>query len=146
MSQVFLFLDTNFLMEYKPFKDIDWPAVLGAKEVRLLITPTVTGELDIHKTGDKRKRNRAISVVKLLDELPEVSEPISIRKGVELQFIPKRYDDYAKFKLTDRGDDEILLNAIHFLDENPGSDVRILTGDRNFPVANVRVWNKAIQT
>jgi hypothetical protein len=73
MAEVFLFIDTNFLMEYKPIKDIDWPTHLGVQGVRLLVTHTVTRELDTHKGMVGRKRNRAIAAINMLSQSQMVS-------------------------------------------------------------------------
>ena len=37
--EVFAFVDTNIVLQYKPFDEVDWAAQFGVPEVTLVFTP-----------------------------------------------------------------------------------------------------------
>ena len=47
--EVFAFIDTNVLLHYRFFRDVDWAAALDEPEVVLVLAPVVLSELDDHK-------------------------------------------------------------------------------------------------
>jgi hypothetical protein len=61
-STVAVFVDTNVLLHYPPFADIDWKEWLGAKASKLVICMPVIHELD-EKKSDPRFRERPPSAV-----------------------------------------------------------------------------------
>jgi predicted ribonuclease YlaK len=80
-------LDTNTLEHFQLPDSIDWRKLLAQKQVRLIIPPTVIGELDRHKHSDsKRLRERARNILpKLLEMVAEDGSPKAIREGVTLE-------------------------------------------------------------
>ena len=68
--RVFGFVDTNVLLHYRFFADVDWAAQLGVHAVTLVFAPVVLSELDQHKwNGGRREKSRAKAVLKKLDSL-----------------------------------------------------------------------------
>ena len=58
--RVFAFVDTNVLLHYRFFRDVDWAEELGADEATLVFAPVVVEELDEQKwAGTRRARARA---------------------------------------------------------------------------------------
>lgn len=47
------FLDTNVFLHFQRFDTVDWPKVLGAQQVCLMLTTTVMEELNYHKDDSK---------------------------------------------------------------------------------------------
>ena len=80
-------LDTNTLEHFQLPDSIDWRRLLAQEQVRLVIPPTVIGELDRHKHGDsKRLRERARNILpKLLEMVAQDGSPKVIRDGVTLE-------------------------------------------------------------
>ncbi len=65
--QAFVFIDTNVLLHYRSFDEVDWPGQLGATAVTLVFAPVVLTELDRHKwSGSRREKARAKSTLKKL--------------------------------------------------------------------------------
>jgi len=73
---IYLAPDTNVLLHYTLFTEIDWPAVAEASDIILLFPATVIHELDARKyTGsDQRLQNRAQTVLRQI-ELAESNGP-----------------------------------------------------------------------
>jgi len=63
---IYLAPDTNVLLHYTLFTEIDWPAVAEPSDITLLFPATVIHELDARKyTGsDQRLQNRAQTVLR----------------------------------------------------------------------------------
>ena len=81
--QVFAFIDTNVLLHYRFFREVDWAAALGESEVVLVLAPAVLSELDEHKwSGSRREKARAKAVLKTIDEIELAAETVGIRAGV----------------------------------------------------------------
>ena len=80
---VFTFIDTNVLLHYDFFADVDWAAQLGVDDVKLVFAPVVLSELDRHKwSGSRREKARAKAVLKKLDSLGLSTTPVTVRTGV----------------------------------------------------------------
>jgi len=63
---IYLAPDTNVLLHYTLFTEIDWPAVAEPSDITLLFPATIIHELDARKyTGsDQRLQNRAQTVLR----------------------------------------------------------------------------------
>ncbi len=69
-DEVYCILDTSIFLQCTFFPDVDWLAVLSAKQVCLLVPITVLDELDKHKTdpASNRRRERARRVIRELND------------------------------------------------------------------------------
>jgi hypothetical protein len=82
--QAFAFVDTNVLLHYQFFGDVEWAKHLGVDTVTLVFAPVVLAELDQHKwNGSRREKARAKAVLKRLDQLGFSAAPVLVRPGVE---------------------------------------------------------------
>ncbi len=65
------FLDTNTFLHFQVFNRVDWPQVLGAQRVCLMLTTTVMEELDHHKDDPKNpgRQKRAKEILSKLDDI-----------------------------------------------------------------------------
>jgi len=78
-SKTYAFVDTNVLLHYTFFKDVDWAEELGVPEVVMVFAPVVLAEIDRHQfAGGRRERKRAQAVVRALDILELGAEPVSV--------------------------------------------------------------------
>lgn len=60
--EAFVFIDTNALLHYQFFDEVDWPAQFGVTNVTLVFAPIVLAELDRHKwSGSRHERARKAS-------------------------------------------------------------------------------------
>jgi hypothetical protein len=91
----YCFLDTNVLLEFQTLDEVDWPAVLGAEEVCLVIAPVVLRELNNHKDagGKDRLAQRARMILSKLSPWIESAlahgAPVEVRANVTLWMIPQ---------------------------------------------------------
>src|SRR5260370_7971991 len=91
---VYCFLDTNILLEFETFDDVEWPQALNAKQVCLVLAPVVISELDKHKTdyNNARRQKRARMLLPKITKLTE-GETIAdalpqVRHNVTLLVLP----------------------------------------------------------
>src|SRR3954471_7324510 len=83
-GHAFVFMDTNVLMQYRLFDEVDWASELGVSRVTLVFAPIVFAELDKFKwTGSRRQKSRARTVVKALGALRLGPTPVRVRDNVE---------------------------------------------------------------
>ncbi len=64
-DEVYCFLDTSVFLQCTFFPEVNWPKLLNARRVYLLVTLVVLDELDKHKTDptSRRRRDRARKVI-----------------------------------------------------------------------------------
>ncbi len=137
-ARVYAFVDTNLLIQFRFFRHIDWPALLCAKHVVLVMAPAVLGEIDHFKHyGTKRQKDRARAVSKAFDELELSDEPVRLRDGVEIVAISNE-PDKATFESEhlqpDVPDDRLLAALIEFRAGLTSGDVVLVTDDTNLRV------------
>jgi predicted ribonuclease YlaK len=106
-------VDTNVFLHREFFKDSDWPRLVGAKEVRLVIPLVVVEELDAQAYKSQANATRARKVLRAFRELesgaatPEA--PVRVRDSVTLQFLM----DPAGHERSSNHDEEILDRTEH---------------------------------
>ena len=66
-----VFIDTNIFLHFTFFTDIEWPAVVDAGGVTIVLPPVTMGELDKHKYNQKSDavKKRAEKVTRRLAQL-----------------------------------------------------------------------------
>jgi hypothetical protein len=81
---VFVFIDTNVLLQFRLFDQVDWTNELGVPALTLVFAPIVFSELDKYKwAGTRRQKERARAVLRKLDDLALSTTPVDIRPGVK---------------------------------------------------------------
>jgi hypothetical protein len=74
---VCVFIDTNVLMQFRMFDQVDWAKELGVQELTLIFAPVVFSELDKYKwAGTRRQKERARTVVKKVNTLALSTTPV----------------------------------------------------------------------
>ena len=127
--EVFAFIDTNVLLHYRFFRDVDWAAALDEPEVVLVLAPVVLSELDDHKwSGSRREKARAKGVLKAIDEIELAAEAIGIRAGVSVMGIGHEPAEaaFARYRLQGGVKDDRLLASVLAFREERGSNHRVL--------------------
>ncbi len=134
---VYAFLDTNFFIHYKSFREVEWLKELAAKKVCLVVAPTVHHELDKLKddkaNGRRRDRSRSTLAEFTRMGLKEILQGANVRDSgrVTLRVLVD-YPDMSVFSRLQKGypDDEIIATALTFQKTcDPGDEVVIVTGD-----------------
>src|SRR5260370_13357688 len=140
-SPTHCFLDTNTCLHFQRFDTVDWPKVLGAHQICLMLTPTVMEELDQHKDDPKNpgRQKRAKEILSKLDDiLPTdtagIRVPVGQNPHVELQELLDEPDiDLKAFGLSSqKGDHCLLASILDFRSAHPGATICLIT--RDFPL------------
>lgn len=122
--------DSNVFLEFEDFANIDWPGVLGAKEVTLVITYTVLRELDKHKTARDRRRDTAISATRRLEALLTGQGGVTLPKSVSVVGSDVIVDPAALPPELDRENpDDLILAAVLKIREKSADPVVFVTDD-----------------
>ena len=129
----FVFIDTNILLHYQFFRDVDWAKELHAREAVLVFAPVVVEELDRRKwDGTRRDRARAKKVLKALKNLRLSPTPVAIRRGVKIMALDEEPADdlFARHRLRLRvSDDRLLASVLAFEEAQSGAAISVLTAD-----------------
>lgn len=126
---IYLAPDTNVLLHYRLFTEIDWLAVAEASDITLLFPTTVVHELDARKyTGsDQRLQHRAQTVLRQI-ELAESNGPSDKSVAVAIApAVPAAHLDELHLDPVS-ADDRILGELITFQRVHR-VDVRFVTAD-----------------
>jgi rRNA-processing protein FCF1 len=128
-----VFLDTQIYLHYQPFDQVNWLDVLKVSEVIIVIPPIVVRELNKHKELHPRPRvkKRAGQVLKRLFSLFESAPRTHLCDNVEVWFEDRDPTiDFAAFQLSrDIQDDNLIASIIMFRNENPETEVVLVTSD-----------------
>jgi hypothetical protein len=133
MQESILFLDTNTFLHYPTLDHIDWPGIIGAKNVVLLVAPIVIRELNRHKDfpTSAKTRDRASAALRRLHDWWEDNRPILIRSSVELRF--RTQDpliDFPSHNLSrDIADDYLIATILEHGTEYPDCKLSLVTAD-----------------
>jgi hypothetical protein len=123
------FLDTSFLMEFKPIREISWKELLETSgDIIVTIAPIVTKELNEHKhSKDARKRDRSRRATTEIERLSQ-GQQIDGRPGVSFDLFggnPSR-DLLASHNLEwDAGDDQLLGSMLVARGRTSGDHSRV---------------------
>src|SRR5262245_53227348 len=83
MCHQFAVIDTNVLLHYRFFDEVDWPRELGVDSLTLVFAPVTLAELDEMKwTGGRRERGRAKAVLKKIHALGLSTAAVKVRDSV----------------------------------------------------------------
>ena len=132
--RVFAFIDTNVLLHYRFFRDVNWATELRADTATLVFAPVVVEELDKRKwAGPRRDRLRAKNVLKALKDLGLSATPVTMRPSVEIMALDEEPADahFTRHRLQPRvSDDRLLASVLAFKEVDSGNAaVLVLTAD-----------------
>lgn len=130
---VFVFIDTNVLLQYRLFDEVDWAKELGVPQLTLVFAPVVFTELDKFRWGGtRRQKDRSRAVVKRLNALALSMAPVTVRRGVDAIGLDTEPADavFAQFRLERQSADDCLLASYYaFREEHPDDRVLVLSAD-----------------
>src|SRR5690348_14199336 len=128
----FLFVDTNVLLHFKRFEEIDWISLTKSSAVTLLLAPIVLRELDDQKaTNPQNKLRKRAQALATWVNSKLSSADFRIREGVAIQFISEDPElDFEKHKLRrEIGDDWLIASILDWRNNNTHADVRLVSDD-----------------
>jgi rRNA-processing protein FCF1 len=120
-------VDTNVLLEFEPPQSVDWPAVTGSNQVRLVVPLRVVEELDLLKYDRRRqdRAERARNVIRLLDGwLDSAGEPGQVRADTTIEVM---VEPSPRVRPADA--DEEILGTCSELQQYVGPSVKLVTAD-----------------
>jgi hypothetical protein len=130
---VFVFIDTNVLMQYRFFDEVDWPKELGFSDVTLIFAQVVFAELDKFKwAGTRRQKDRARAVLKKLAALALTDTPVALRHGVQAIALDAEPADalFTQHRLQSQSsDDRLLASYFSFREEHTADRLLVLSAD-----------------
>lgn len=127
-----VFLDTNIYLHYRLFDQIDWLEIVKANAVTIVIPPITVRELNKHKELHPRPRvkKRAGKVLKKLFALFESGSQAYLRDYIDVWLEDRDPIDFAAYQLSHEiQDDNLIASIIMFRDENPETEVVLVTSD-----------------
>lgn len=135
--EVQCFLDTNVFLHFRMFDEVDWPEVVGASNVCLVVAPAVLAELDRFKDDHTVtwRRDRARKVLSKLDQfLPAGSslEPSHVRQRVRIRGIAREPAvDWRNLGLDPTiPDDRLIASLLETEQQHPRPEVCLISADR----------------
>lgn len=126
-----LFIDTNILLHYQNFEQIDWVNIVNAERVELRFPRIVIQELDKHKYSSSSKlRDRATKVIRKLHQLADSGFKVNLKANVDVYFEVNNVTDFAAFNLDPNSqDDKLLASILSFRDEYSDLSVALVAAD-----------------
>jgi predicted ribonuclease YlaK len=132
MSFKALFIDTNILLHYQSFDEIDWLRILNVEQVEIRLPSIVIQELDKHKYSSSSKlRDKATKVIRKLHKLADSGLKIQLKTNVYISFeVNIKLADLTAMNLDPNSQDDRLLSSIlSFRAENPDLQVILAAAD-----------------
>lgn len=126
-----IFLDSNILLHFKSFIDIDWIKVCEDSKCKIVIAPIVIEELDKIKIGNDDKSKRARKILTRIENIIE-NKKTEIRKNVEFEVLQSRPgDETLKLNRLDyrKQDDQLLASIIEYREQHQGDLIYLCSFD-----------------
>ena len=133
-SVVYLFADTNLLIQCRPLEELDWSVWNEFDEVRLIVSSPVLREIDYRKNkGNDRFSKRARAASATFREILNDGYKFIQDSGpcVKLSIEPQhRHSETLEGRLNyQERDDQLIGTVYEFAKSNPDTEVRLLTHD-----------------
>ncbi|NJO82065.1 MAG: hypothetical protein HC828_04205 [Blastochloris sp.] len=138
-TKIYAFLDSNILLQFLDYDQIDWPTVLGCTQVCLVLAPVVLSEIDGFKYDQKspRRQSRSRHVLHKIHQLivaEDVGAEVAVpqRAGVTLLVLTDSPDMSLYIGLEPNVNDDLLIASIlQYTATFPASDPHniMLVGD-----------------
>ena len=134
--------DTNFFIQYRDIREIDWQKEFDdEKEITLLIASVVIEELDKFKhDGNTRRARRAKKINTLIRSVMNAPGEILTMKetgcAMTIRLFPYSQDELDKLDAPDwlnksRPDDQLLLEILKYRNKYPKEKLFFITSDVN---------------
>ncbi|MCB8978776.1 MAG: hypothetical protein H6657_15260 [Ardenticatenaceae bacterium] len=110
-----IYLDTNILLHYQPFDQINWPKIVNAKSVTIVFPPLTIRELNNHKELHPRPhiKKRAGEMIKRLFGLFSSGPKTELTKEILVYFEDRDPTiDFSAHQLNPSVQDDHLIASI----------------------------------
>lgn len=135
MGTVACFVDTDVLLHFQTFDEVDWPRLMSAESVEIVLAPTVMQELNRHKddASNQWRHDRARMLVSKLRHLLAGVEPgqlAPVRPNVTLLDIATEpHVEWGHLGLDPAVSDDRLIASVLERGAEPGERVVLATND-----------------
>lgn len=133
MIEKLLFLDTNIFLHYRSFDQIDWPKVVDATAVTIVIPPVTFRELNKHKDSHSAAhiRKRAGDILKKLNRIFSDQAEAVIKPNVRIRIDPvdpvvREFDVYLQPEIQD---DQLVASILLARQKYPTIDIVLIAAD-----------------
>jgi PIN domain len=128
-----VFLDTNIIVHYQSFDQVDWLKITEADAVKIIITPVNIRELNTIKDSPAHLwfRKRAQDILTKISRLIDDSLSVTLNANIELQVEHRDpLVDFGVYHLDQRIQDDNLIASILMLrQEMPDANIVLITAD-----------------
>jgi hypothetical protein len=130
-----IFVDTNILLHFKIFSELDWPAIVSQGTAKILFAPIVVRELDEHKIGgsSRKVRERARVVIGKLKEIQAIGSFRINEREIEVSFLSNEPQvDWHLMQLDPTINDDRLLASMLLFSQSekiPLDQLTLVTND-----------------
>jgi predicted ribonuclease YlaK len=131
---VYLFADTNLLLQCRPLEELDWSAWSNFEEVRVIISSPVLREFDYRKNkGNDYVSNRARAASSMFFSMITDDYKLIRKSGLRVTLTIESQHQYSmdfdnRLNYHER-DDQLIGTVYEFAPQNPDATVRLLTHD-----------------
>lgn len=146
METIFIFIDTNVLIQCKPIRELNWSDIGEASHYKIILTRPIQAEIDSLKgKGSGRLSSRAKSASSLIREaLNNDNETLILNTNPLVEFSLRhdlKTDDSVNQILNyDERDDQFVGTVLKFKKDNPHLNVLLLTNDTG-PMVSAKTLN-----
>lgn len=127
-----VFIDTNILLHYRSFDEIDWLRILNVDRIEICLPSIVIQELDKHKYSSSSKlRDKANKVIKKLHKLADSGLKVNLKPNIDIYFeLGNKSPDFTALNLDSCSqDDRLLASILLFKSENPEMPATLVAAD-----------------
>jgi hypothetical protein len=137
LDVTYCFVDTNTLLEFQRFDSINWPKLVDANEVCLVVAPAVIREIDQHKydSSNARRRDRARAVLPVLgsylEQMVRSGNAVPVRENVTIIALTEkpRIDWVEKALERQDNDDRIIASILTFQEARTPEHLVLVSND-----------------
>ena len=126
-----IFLDSMMYMHFRPVDEVDWPAIVGADNVVLVVPRITVQELDKNKNvhRSRRVRDRIRRFLTQLEKWTRADKP-RVREHIALCYLPLWPSiDLSKLGLDSQSADDMLIAAIVDYRKSTPEEVLLISDD-----------------
>lgn len=142
---LYIFIDTNIVMHYKPVTEIDWLALTKSTECTIVLAPVVQDELEVKKRGHSKTAQRVQAFIKMIAARYKKDNKILENVSFEIPWKkPNKAFVESQDLVFEENDQKLLASMIDFKTSiDSTDDIMYCTSD---VFASFRAEQRNIQT
>ncbi len=132
MKPLYVFLDTNIFLHFRPFDEVKWIDIFGAPYVVLVTAPVVVRELDQHKDQHplSKIRDRARTTLKKIERIGLGEVDTTLPKNTKLEYAKEPGIDFQQHGLSrEVNDDHLIASCLTYRELEPSARIVVVSDD-----------------